>query len=103
MGGHRRRKVGVGAEGREIPLQFRPRGFDAGKLQMAVGQGAAVAGNMFHHRHDTAGHEAPRGGAAETRDIVRIVGIGAVADHLMRARRRGIQHRQAIDVDPHGA
>jgi len=70
----------LASKGREIHgLQFGAAGVDHGKLQMAVGAGAAVAGDVFHHRRDAARQQP--------------LGCGA-------ARRRRIQHRQAVDVDP---
>ncbi len=97
---HRGREVGVDPERREIPLQiFARRGY-ARQFEVAVGQGAAVAGNMLHHRHDAAGHQAESGGPPQTRRIGRMIGIGAVADDFMGARRGDVENRQAIDVYP---
>src|SRR5208337_4158484 len=51
------------------------------------------------HGRYAAVEQAPRGRAADARDASGIVAIGAVPDDAMRARLRGVQHRQAVDGD----
>ena len=66
---------------------------------MAVGIGAAVAGDVLEHRQHAARHQARRHRAADRGDLLRRAAIGAVADHGIGAARRNIGDRQAVDVD----
>ena len=53
---------------------------------VAVGVGAAVAGDVLEHRQHAAVRQALGDGGGDGRDLVRRLAIGAVADH--RDRRR---------------
>ena len=101
MSGHAERQIGVGAERNEVlRLQLGARGVDDGKLEMAVGPRPAVSGNMFDDRQHAAVEQPLRRRAAEPRDLGRRAAIGAVADDIMGAVHRDVEHRQAIDIDP---
>ena len=71
-----------------------------GSFEMAVGGGASVARQVFHHRQHAGGHQAFGLCACKRRDLVRRIAEGAVADHPVGAGHRYIGHRHAIDVDP---
>jgi hypothetical protein len=77
-------------------------GVDDRKFAMAVGGGAAVAGDMLEHRQHAARHEPIGDAARQRRDLVRYLAIGAVADDAVGAVDRHIGQRQAIHVDAHG-
>ena len=56
------------AERREVvPLELRQRRLDHRQRQVAVGAGAAMAGNVLDHRQHAAGDQALGGGAAQDR------------------------------------
>ena len=70
-----------------------------GRSRWLSTSGAAMAGNMLHHR-DAAGQLQAFGpGAAEPGDLFRPVAEGAVADDVMRAGQAQVQHRGADDVE----
>ena len=97
---HRHRQVGERLERREIvAAQLLERRVDLRQLVMRIGEGAAVAGNVLHHRQHAAGHQPFRRGAAHRGDRLGILAVGARADHVAGALDRHVEHRQAIDVD----
>ena len=97
---HRRRQVAIGDEGREVGRLQRGAGrVDHGEREMAVGAGAAVAGEMLHHGKHAGLQHAVGGGAAEPGDGGRIARVGAVADHVVRALDRHVEDGEAVDVD----
>ena len=100
MSRHGDRQIGVGDEGREIDaFQFGARRLDPRQLQMAVGASAPMAGNVLHDRRDAAVEQPPRSRAADARYAFRVVAIGAIPDDAMRAKLRGVQHRETVDGD----
>ena len=57
-------------ERREIvPFQLLARRLDDRQVEVAVGGGAAMAGNVLDHRQHAAGEQPLGGGAAEQRDL----------------------------------
>jgi hypothetical protein len=70
-----------------------------GQRQVAVGARAAVAGDVLDHRGHAALGEALAPGEAERRHRVRPARERAVADDVVAARLRHVEHRRAIDVD----
>ena len=68
---------------------------------MAVGAGAAMAGNMLHDGQHAAGKQAVRRRTPDVRDPRRLAAVSAIADDLMRAGLRRVEHGEAIDGDPH--
>ena len=78
-------------------------GIDARQAEVAVEGGAAMAGNVLHHRQDPAGEQPVRHRASDRRDLVRIVAVGAVADDRVGLVPRHVEHRRTIDVDAGGA
>ncbi len=69
---------------------------------MAVGLGAAVAGQMLEHRQHAAGHEPLRDRAGDGRHLGRLRAVGPIADHSVTPGHRYVRQRQAIDVDTDG-
>ena len=63
---------------------------------VAVDFRAAVAGNMLHDREHAAIHEARRVGPRQGHDVFNVQAVGPVADDIMGACLRDIQHRKAI-------
>ncbi len=101
VGGHGQRHVGEGAEGGEVPgVEVGQVGVHHRQVVMAVGEGAAVTGHVLDHRQDAAGQQTLGGGAAQLRHQGRLAGVGAVADDVVSAGHRHVQHRQAVDGDP---
>ena len=97
---HRHRQVGELAERREIvALQLAERGVDGRQLEMRVGEGAAVAGDMLHDRQHAARHQAFGGGAAHRGDDIRLLAVGALADDVAGAFDRHVEHGQAVGGD----
>ena len=69
------------------------------QLQVAVAARPAVAREVFHHRQDAAIQQ-PVDHRPPQRDHDRRIGReSAVADHVMAAGNRHIEHRQAVDID----
>ena len=68
---------------------------------MAVGAGAAVAGDVLDDAADAARLEAVEQRPAQRRDPHRLAAERAVADQRVGARLRHVEQGQAIDVDPH--
>ena len=66
---------------------------------MRIEHGAAVAGNVLHHRQHAARQQPLAGGATERGDAPGLVAIGAVADDLVGAGDGNVDHRQAVDGD----
>src|SRR5207344_63074 len=100
MGGHGERRVAQCHEGPKIDRdQLLGRGIDARQHQMAVGPRPAVPRNVLDHRQHASGKGPLDHGAAEVADDVRIEAEGAVADDVMGAGFRNIEHWRAIDVD----
>ena len=100
MRGHGDRQVVQRLEGGEIVVaQVLERGRHRRQFEMRIGGGAAVAGNMLHHRQQPARHQSFCGGAAEGRDDLRLLAVGALADHVAGALHRHVQHRQAVGAD----
>ena len=70
-----------------------------GSVAVAVGGGAAVAGDVLEHRQHAAGRAGLRRPRARSPRPCRRVAVGAVADHRVGAGDRHVGERQAIDVD----
>ena len=70
---------------------------------VAVDLGAAVAGNVLHHRQHAAIHEARRVGPGQGHDLLDVQAVGAVADDIMGALLGHVENGQAIggDADVH--
>ena len=67
MRGHRHRQVGERPERREIARELLAAGrLDHRQLEMAVGAGAAMAGDVLDDRRDAAGDQPRHRGAART-------------------------------------
>ena len=71
-----------------------------GRRGMAVGGGAAVAGQMLEDRQHAAACSPAATAAAMAATWCGGRPIGAVPDHLVGARDRHVGERQAIDRDP---
>ena len=100
MGGHRHRRVLERAERGEVGLQLRVGRLDDRQLDVAVGAGAAVAGNMLDHAGDAARLESVEHGPAERGHLHRLAAERPVADYVVRAFAPHVEQGQAIDVDP---
>jgi len=93
--------VRQGLERREIPaVQGVEIGVDGRQVLVAVGEGPSMAGHVFDTGQDPArqqplGRRSPQHGHRR-----RILAIGAVADDVVSAGHRHVQHRHEIDVDP---
>ena len=97
---HRRRHVIERLERREVRRrQLGAALGDDGQRQMAVGGGAAVSGNVLDHRHDAAGHEALADRLGERDHLLDAAPVGAIADDVVRARHRHVEHRRAVGID----
>ena len=105
MRGHRQRHVGEMPEGHEVAARSSSsrEASTTGRSWWLSARGAAVAGNVLDHRQHAAGDQPLGGGAAEQRDRLRVSPVGAVADHVVGAGDRHVEHRHAIDVDADGA
>ena len=66
---------------------------------MAVGGGAAVAGNVLDDRQDAAREQPFAHRPAERGDGVGVVAVGAITDDFVRARDGNVEHGRAIDRD----
>ena len=100
MRGHRDRAGIQAAEGDKVAGgQFGGAGRDPGQRQVAVGPRPAMAGDMLHDRQDTAVQQAVNLGPAQRDDGVGVMGKSPVADDVMGAGDRDIQHRQAVHID----
>ncbi len=100
MGGHAQRQILQGTEcGKIGRLQSGAVGVHHRQLQVAVGGGAAVAGDVLEHRQHAAVGEARGDGSGDRGDLFRRLAIGAVADHGVGAADRHVGKRQAVDVD----
>lgn len=100
MRGHRHAKVAQRPERREIArAQIGDRRIDDGQGLVQIGEGTAVAGNVLHHRQDTASEQPVGRGAAKIGDGRRIAAIGAVADDVVGTLDRHVEHRQGIGGD----
>ena len=73
------------------------------KITMAISQGTSMARNVFDHRKNAAIQMAGDGDAAQGNHGRWFGGIGTVADDVMRAGDRDIEHRRAIGIDAHFA
>ena len=87
-----RHKVG-GAQ--LVRLRRNPR-----QRQMRIGGGAAMTWNVLHHGEHSPFDHAFDYGAAEIDDGGNVMGKRAIADHVMCAFDRQVEHRRAIDIDP---
>ena len=65
--------------------------------QVAVGLRPPVAGHVLDHRQHAAGKRALDHGAAEVAHDVGVEAEGAVADDVVRAGLRHVEHRRAVD------
>jgi hypothetical protein len=100
MGGHCTGKIGQRAERREIDgFERVAAGVDHGQADMAVGAGAAVAGDMLDHRQHAAVDQPVGHRPAEQGDRGGVGGEGPVADDVVGAGRRHVEHRRAVDGD----
>ncbi len=100
VGAHRHRQVGERPEGHEILcLQRGEIGLDNRQAVVAVAGRAAVAGNVLHHGQHAAGHQPVGHRAADLGHRRRRGAVGAVADDVVGAGYRNVEHRRAIDVD----
>ena len=100
MGGHGQRRIAQRPERAEIDrIELGLGDVDARQRKMAVGLGPAVSGHVLDHRQHAAGEAALHHGAAQLDHHLWIAREGAVADDLMRALLRHVEHRRAIDID----
>ncbi len=67
------------------------------QIVVRIDHGAAVAGHVLHDRQHAAGLQPVRSRLPQGSDGLRIPAIGAIADHVMDAFHRHVQHGQAID------
>ena len=82
-----------------MALQLDQLGIDRGQLEMRIGKGAAVAGDVLHHRQHAAGQQPLGGRPPERGHDIGLLAIGARADHVAGALDRHIEHRQAVGRD----
>ena len=66
---------------------------------VAVDFGAAVAGNVLHHREHAAIHEARGVGPGQGHDVFDVQAVGAVADDIMGALLGHVEDGEAIGCD----
>ena len=100
MCGHAERQAGERLESGEIGrFQGGAVGIDHRQLVMAVGVGAAVAGQMLEHGQNAAGHEPLRDRAGDGRHFARLHAVGPIANHSVAPGHGDVRQRQAIDVD----
>ena len=92
---------GVSAERHEGPEidrdQLLGRGVDPRQREVAVGPRPAVTRHMLDDRQHAAGKRALDHGAAERRSRFGVDAEGAVADDVVRAGLRHVEHRRAVD------
>ncbi len=71
-----------------------------GRSQVAVGAGAAVAGDVLDHRQHAAGHAGPSTAARPSADdLAALPAVGAVADDVVAPGRGTSTHRRAVGVE----
>ncbi len=98
MRGHGDRHVGIGDEGGKIyRFEFGARRLDQRQLEMTVGPRTAMPWNMFDDGRDATREHSQSRGAPETRNSFGVATIGAIADDIMRAFRRRVEHGHAVD------
>ncbi len=97
---HRPRRIGNGAEGREISdFQGVAIGGNVRQIQMAVGGRAAMTGDMLDDRRHSGVAQAEGDRLGQNADQHRIGGKRAVADDRMGFGQQQIRHRCAGDID----
>ena len=72
---------------------------DDGQRQMAVGRRASMSGDVLDHGHDAAGDEALADGLGQRDHLLDAAPVGAVADDVVGACDRHIEHRRAVGID----
>ena len=98
---HRQRQVRQRPERREVGRLSSARGASTTGSSRWLSRAARPCPGMCLITGSTPPASRPSATApAERRDLVRLAAVGAVADHVVRARHRHVEHRQAVDVMP---
>ena len=104
--GHDRRDPGAhgAAEGKQFAAKERllPRP-DDGKVDVGVGGGVAVSGEMLCDGEDPPGERSPGERDPEGGRDGRVIGKGTVPDHRVGRVAVHVEDRGEVHVDPHGA
>ena len=88
---------------KSVASRRRAVGPDHRELFVAVGGGAAMAGNMLEDRQDAASSRPAAIAAGDGGDLFRRRAIGAIPDNRIDPGDRHVGNRRAIDIDAQGA
>ena len=97
---HRYGQVAQRAKGREVMrFQLGQRRIDHRRRKVAVRHRAPMAGDVLHHGQNAAGEQAFGYRAAKLDHGFGLFGVGPVADNVVRAGNRNVEHRRAGGVE----